>query len=134
MDIDRLLIDLSVMSQLKEQDKLGVMKLPGKQQLVIYSGRHWFQGAYRWYYGSSRTEVMEFLQSTVNCVERHSDIFSEPVTEKTQVLRVQLKTYLLSAIEGLKSLEVSYLSDSHVVAKLNLISSKLLECAERIKV
>ena len=129
-----MLVDLSVISQLKDNDKLGVNNLPGKQELVIFSGKAWMQGAYRWYYGSNRSYVMEYLHHLVMRVEKHSELFSEPVTEKTKVLRENLKKYTLSSLEGINNLRNTYESDNHVVAQLVLIHEKLSECSKQIKV
>lgn len=134
MDIDRVLIDLSVVSQLKDHDKLGVKNLPGKQELVIFSGKAWLQGPYRWYNGSSRSDVVEYLHALVGRVERHSELFSEPVTEKTRVLRTNLKTHTTASLEGLLHLQTTYATDKNVVAQLSLISEKLAECSKQIRV
>lgn len=132
MDIDKVLIDLSVISQLKNQDKLGVLNLPGKQELIIFSGKAWLQGTYRWWKGSNRSDVLEFLHHLVHRVEKHSELFSEPVTEKTKVLRENLKRHTISAIDGLSHLQATYATDNHTVAQLSLISEKLLECSKQI--
>ena len=133
MDIDGVLVDLSVVSQLKDHDKLGVNNLPGKQELVIFSGKAWLQGTYRWYYGSNRSDVVEYLQVLVKRVERHAELFSEPVTEKTRVLRENLKKYTISSLEGLGHLQNTYSSDNHMVAQIGLITEKLSECSKQIK-
>jgi hypothetical protein len=133
MDVDTLLVDLNVISQLKEQDKLGVLNLPGKKQLVIYSGRYWFQGMYRWYGGSNRDDVLDFLSNRVAFVQKQAELFSEPVTEKTKVLRGSLKKNILTAIDGLYHLQTTYSDDSYVVAMLVLICNKLSECSKQIK-
>ncbi len=133
MDIDGVLVDLSVISQLKDHDKLGVNNLPGKQELVIFSGKAWFQGTYRWYYRSNRAAVVEYLTLLVKRVERHSELFSEPVTEKTRVLRDNLKKYTISSLDGITYLQSTYASDNHMVAQLALISDKLSECSKQIK-
>ena len=133
MDIDGVLIDLSVVSQVKDHDKLGVNNLPGKQELVIFSGKAWFQGPYRWYYGSNRSDVIDYLQALVTRVELHSELISEPVTEKTKVLRDNLKKYTISSLEGLTHLKYTYESDNHMVAQLTLITEKLSECSKQIK-
>ena len=38
MDIDKVLIDLSIIGQLKQHDKLGVRNLPGRQPTLEGSG------------------------------------------------------------------------------------------------
>lgn len=70
MDIDGVLVDLGVVSQLKDHDKLG--NLPGKQELVIFSGKVWLQSMYRWFSGGNRSDIVEYLQALVKKVERHS--------------------------------------------------------------
>lgn len=134
MDIDGVLVDLSVVSQLKDHDKLGVNKLPGKQELVIFSGKMWLQGTYRWYSGTNRSDVVEYLQALLKKVERHAELFSEPVTEKTRVLRKTLKKYTISSLAGLGHLQNTYAADNHMVAQLGLITEKLSECSKQIQV
>ena len=133
MDIDGVLVDLSVVSQLKDHDKLGVNNLPGKQELVIFSGKAWLQATYRWYYRSNRSDIVEYLQALVKRVERHAELFSEPVTEKTRVLRENLKKYTISSLDGLGHLQNTYSSDNHMVAQIGLITEKLSECSKQIK-
>tara|TARA_Y100000389_G_C17288878_1_gene426945 strand:- start:309 stop:665 length:357 start_codon:yes stop_codon:yes gene_type:complete len=114
-----------VVSQLKDHDKLGVNNLPGKQELVIFARKPWLQGTYRWYYGSNRGDVVEYLQALVKRVERHAELFSEPVTEKTRVLRKNLKKYTISSLDGLTHLQNTYAADNHMVAQIGLITAKL---------
>tara|TARA_B100000787_G_scaffold145646_1_gene115933 strand:+ start:5486 stop:5887 length:402 start_codon:yes stop_codon:yes gene_type:complete len=132
MDIDTVLIDLSVISQLKNQDKLGVINLPGRQELVIFSGKAWFQGTYRWWKGSNRSEVLAYLHLLVLRLQRHCELFSGPVAEKTRVLTENLKSHTVSAIDGLSHLQSTYASDNHAIAQLLLISQKLLECSNQL--
>lgn len=134
MDIDSVLIDLSVISQLKDHDKLGVINLPGKQELIIFSGKAWLQPAYRWLKGSNRSDAIVYLKNLVSKVEKHAELFSEPVTGKTRILRENLKNHTLSAVEGISNLQVTYASDSQVIAQLQLIEKKLDECSKQIKV
>lgn len=133
MDLDRILVDLRIISHLKDQDKLGILNLPGKQQMVIYSGRSWFQGLYRSWDKVTRNDVANYLTSLVQHVERQAELFSEPVTEKTRVSRVNLKDGINAAIEGLEHLQKTYEYDSHTVATLALSTSKLMECTKQIK-
>ena len=133
MDIDRILVDLSTISHLKDQDKLGILNLPGKQQIVIHSGRSWFQGLYRYWDNASRNDVTTYLHYLVGQVEKQSELFSEPVTEKTRVSRANLKDAIEAAIEGLHHLMNTYASDSHVVATITLATAKLKECRRQIK-
>ena len=125
MDIDTVLIDLNVISQLQENDKLGVNKLLGKQELVIYSGKKWFQGTYRWYYNTGRSDVLAYLHDLVKKVETHADLFTEPVTQKTNVLRQSLKNYTSTSLNGIQHLINTYSSDNYMVAQLLLIQQKL---------
>tara|TARA_B100001778_G_scaffold279765_1_gene244259 strand:- start:7126 stop:7533 length:408 start_codon:yes stop_codon:yes gene_type:complete len=132
MDIDRVLVDLGVVSLLKEQDKLGVLNLPGKQVLVIYSGRYWFQNIYRYYYGSNRADVMMYLWELLGGVEKHSELFTEAMTEKTKVARTCLHAAIGRAMDGLTHLQETYSSDSNIVSQLNLIVQKLLVARDQI--
>tara|TARA_Y100000741_G_scaffold89868_1_gene66441 strand:- start:927 stop:1334 length:408 start_codon:yes stop_codon:yes gene_type:complete len=133
MDLDRILVDLRIISHLKDQDKLGILNLPGKQQMVIYSGRSWLQGLYRYWDKATRNDVASYLNSLVQHVERQAELFSEPVTEKTRVSRGNLKDGIAAAIEGLEHLQKTYEYDSHIVATFALSTSKLTECTKQIK-
>jgi hypothetical protein len=130
MDLDKLLVDLHVISQLKEQDKLGIVNLPGKQNVVIHSGRLWLQGFHRWMEGSSRTLVIEYLRSLVALVERHSEILSidDP---RTKLMRKNLKRALESAVTGLECLATTYADDQNMVAELNVTRQKLIESSSK---
>jgi len=132
MEIDSVLVDLNVIGQLKNQDKLGVLTLPGKQELIIFSGKYWFQSAYRWYNNTNRSDTIFYLHQLIRRVEKHSELFSEPSTTKTRVLRENLKKHIMAAIEGLSYLQVTYSADSNVVAQIILITEKLSECSKQI--
>ena len=135
MDIDRVIVDLGVLTLLKEQDKLGVLRLPGKEVLVIYSGKYWFQNLYRLYYGSNRADVMAYLwELTTNGVEKHAELFTEPITQKTKVSRINLKAAIAKATEGLTRLQETYNNDSNIVSQLTLMINKFNVCEEKIVV
>lgn len=132
MDLDKVLVDLGVIGQLKGSDKLGVFKTLGEQQLVIDSGSNWMQGMYRWYSGCNRSEVMVYLWSIVAQCEKFSTLFTEPATCKTISVRSGLKDSLENAITGLTNLKTTYSSDCNVVAQLTLICTRLRESNDRI--
>ena len=134
MEIDSVLVDLNVISQLKNQDKLGVLTLPGKQELIIFSGKAWLQSAYRWKSGTNRSDTIFYLHQLVQRVEKHSEFFTEPLTAKTKILRENLKKHIIAAVDGLSFLQATYTNDSNIVAQLILISEKLSECAKQIVV
>ena len=133
MDIDLVLIDLNVISQLKDHDKLGVNILPGKKELVIFSGKAWLQGPYRWYYGCNRADVIDYLHQLAKRVERHALLFSDP-TDKTKTLREHLKNNTLACLDGIQQLRQTYQNDNNMVAQLILVSAKLQESANSIHV
>ena len=132
MDVDRILIDLGVICQLKGADKLGVYKRLGEQNLVIDSGQNYMQGMYRWYNNCNRTDVLTYLWNTVVACEKVSYLFNEPGTNKTLNNRMGFKNSLEGAMRGLVHLRTTYANDSNVVSQLLLIHHRLEEAYRRV--
>ena len=132
MDVDKVLVDLGVIGQLKGADKLGVYKTLGEQQLIIDSGQNYMQGLYRWYNRCNRTEVLSYLWNIVSACERVSTLFNDPGTDKTASLRMSFKKSVENAMGGLVHLKTTYSNDSNTVSQLNLIHSRLEEACSRI--
>lgn len=132
MDIDKVLVDLGVIGQLKGADKLGVHKTLGEQQLIIDSGQNYMQALYRWFYGCNRAEVLYYLWNIVTACEKMCNLFNDPGTDKTMNLRVCFKQSVEGALSGLVHLRTTYSNDSNTVSQLNLISSRLEEACSRI--
>jgi hypothetical protein len=132
MDVDRMLIDLGVIGQLKGSDKLGVIRLPGEQQLVVDSGSSWFQGLSRWYYRCDRTAVLVYLWGLVFGCEKQCDLICDQSTDRLQALRCSLVSAIDLAATGLQNLKTTYSNDSNTVSQLTLIVRKLESVKARL--
>lgn len=121
MDIDEILVALGVISQLKGNDKLGIVKYPGETQLVVDSGTSWIQGWHRWYYGTNRSDVLKYLWTLVQRCERAAQILS---SSHTRALGASLRSEVTTAVIGLKHLRTTYSSDSNAVSQLSLVIAK----------
>ena len=61
MDINPLLLDLEVIQQVGEYDKLAVYLLPGNTKLFVDSNSY-ISSFSRWYYGFNREDVILYLE------------------------------------------------------------------------
>lgn len=134
MDVDKVLVGLGVIGQLKGADKLGVYKTLGEQQLIIDSGQNYMQGLYRWYNGCNRTDVLSYLWNIVCACEKVSTLLNDPGTDKSASFRVCFKQNVETALCGLVHLRTTYSNDSNAVSQLSLIHSRLEEACTKIKV
>lgn len=121
MDIDYILLDLEIIRQLDENDKLGVTILPGQKRLSVdkYNIISMFT---RKYYGYNRESCIDYLNTLVENIEKSSKIIT---TGHHDHLAETLKNAITNAINGLQHLQNTYSYDSIIAAKLVLIINKL---------
>ena len=64
----------------------------------------------------------------------HPVYVKENFKDELKIVRENLKNHILSAVEGMSHLQMTYASDNQVVAQLQLMQKKLDECSKQIKV
>lgn len=121
MDIDKILIDLEVIGQLRGSDKLAVMMQPGESRLIINTSS-FLQGLRRWYAGNDRESALNYVSDLVDKCHKAANVIS---SGNHKEMSEQLKVSLIKAKEGLSMLNTTYSDDSIVVAKILLILSKM---------
>ena len=122
MEINYILLDLEIIKQIKPDDKLGLIILPGKKSLFVDSNSN-ISSITRWYRGDDREATIEYLEQLVEKIEKFS-IFLKNGNHKylTNTLMIAIN----NGTFGLENLKLTYELDSIIVAKLVLIINKLM--------
>ena len=138
MDLDNLLLNLKIISNLKEYDKVSV-----NSENIIIDTPSMFQGIYRTWNGDSRKNTIGIIDSIINrifeitdelldeetCNQNRNHIiitmnnkpFRDNVISTFQTIVLQLS----ETITGLQNLKITYLKDVSITAKIDLIISKI---------
>ena len=123
MELNYILLDLEIVKQIKENDKLGLIILPGEKKLFVdYSSR--LSSITRWYNGHNREDTITYLEELTEKIEKFSDFVKNGNHNN---LGNVLKKAINEALVGIENLKKTYSSDSITVAKLVLIVNKLVD-------
>lgn len=121
-NITPLLVDLEVIKQLQENDKLAVCVLPGDTRLIVHS--NWaLSGLTRKYYGYDRESCIKYLEELKDKITKMSSMIIEGSHEDIGNI---LKKAIGNAVPGLNNLKNTYKDDSVINAKISLISERLI--------
>ena len=123
MELNYILLDLEIVKQIKEDDKLGLIILPGEKKLFVdYSSR--LSSITRWYNGHNREDTITYLEELTEKIEKFSDFVKNGNHNNMGNV---LKKAINEALVGIENLKKTYNSDSITVAKLVLIVNKLVD-------
>jgi hypothetical protein len=129
MAINHILLDLEVIKQLNDNDKLGVLTLPGSTKLCVDSFGY-RSSITRWYNNYNRETSIGYIEQLTNNIEKISDfIISGQHNEEGETLREAIDCALI----GLEKLRITYISDSIIVARIILIINKLRTLSKNLK-
>jgi len=129
MDINHILLDLEVIRQLEDNDKLGVLTLPGSTKLCVDTFGY-TSSITRWYNNFNRETSIVYLEQLTNNIEKISDfIISGQHNEEGEILRDAIGGTLI----GLEKLKQTYISDSIIAARITLIINKLKNLSKNLK-
>lgn len=121
MNIDNLLVDLEIVGQIQEYDKLAVCNVVGATKLIVNQAGY-LNGVYRKYNGYNRGDSIEYLETLIMRVETASvKIIEASFTD----MAISLKTSIEKAIRGMKNLKLTYEDDSEMIARLTISNNKL---------
>ena len=121
MDINPLLLDLEVIQQVGEYDKLAVDLLPGNTKLFVDSSSY-ISSFSRWYYGFNREDVILYLEKLIDNIEKTSNLI---INGQHNDLSEILKLAIHKSFTGLNHLKNTYIKDSVIFAKIQLLTNKL---------
>ena len=120
MNIDSILLDLEVIRQIKENDKLAVISMIGSTRLAVDSSKY-TSPLTRYYYNYNRETTISYLENLTANVEKTAEfLINGDHGEECETINQALQ----NALTGLNNLKVTYISDSIIVAKLTLITNK----------
>jgi hypothetical protein len=129
MDVNNLLLDLEVIKQLEDNDKLGVLTLPGSTKLCVDTFGY-TSSITRWYNNYNRETSIVYVEQLTNNIEKTTDfIISGQHNEEGEILREAIN----SALIGLQRLKTTYTSDSIIAARITLIINKLKNLSKNLK-
>ncbi len=121
MDINDILLDLEVINQVKENDKLAVNIIPGKKTLIV-DNYSYFSSFKRWYYKYNREDVISYLEDLFIKIENASNTINNG---NHMEIGETLKNAINKSLSGLTNLKNTYNNDSLIVAKIILLNNKL---------
>ena len=121
MDIKEILIDLEVIKQIEEHDKLSVSKTPGRSNIFVHKYSYITSFA-RWYYGYNRDDSITYLEELIENIIKASDT----IKQGNHINKaVSLKNAIETAINGFKNLKTTYANDSIIIARLIICINNL---------
>ena len=128
MNIDNLLLDLEVIRQINENDKLSVISLIGSTRLAVDSSKY-TSSFTRYYYNYNRETTISYLENLTANIEKTAEfLINGDHNEECETINDALQ----NALKGLNNLKVTYISDSIIVAKLTLIINKFKTIAKKL--
>jgi hypothetical protein len=128
MNIDNLLLDLEVIRQINENDKLSVISLIGSTRLAVDSSKY-ISPFTRYYYNYNRETTISYLENLTANIEKTAEfLINGDHNEECETINDALQ----NALKGLNNLKVTYISDSIIVAKLTLIINKFKTIAKKL--
>lgn len=120
-ELDNIILDLQIIKQIKENDKLALIKELGTQTISV-DNYSYLSPLSRWYYGYNRTNTIEYLEQLIFKIENISKFLNEGShTNMSKMLSKNLE----DSMKGFENLKKTYENDSINYAKLNIIIEKL---------
>ena len=120
MDIDNLLLDLEVIKQIQENDKLALSIMPGKMTLFVDSFSY-FSSVSRWYNGYNREDSITYTEKMADNLEKASNNI---IIGQHLDLANTLKDAITKSLLGLDNLKNTYSDDSVINSRIILIINK----------
>ena len=121
MDIDNILVELEIIGQLKEHDKLAISVIPGDTKIFV-STYSWYSRIVRKYNGYGRDTCIKHIEILVDMVEKTSKTIIEGSLSD---MCVTIKSSIANCNTGLKNLKDTYQDDSEIVAKLVILINRM---------
>tara|TARA_Y100000992_G_C21272951_1_gene497987 strand:- start:3289 stop:3738 length:450 start_codon:yes stop_codon:yes gene_type:complete len=121
MNLDENFLHLEVLSKIKEGDKISIKLIPGEKKMFVDQSSL-SSSLRRWYNGYNREESVKFIEDLVSSIDNNSlYIINGNHIEEGEILINSIKKGLI----GLENLKKTYVDDSIISSKINLIIDKL---------
>ena len=120
-EVSNIILDLEILKQVSENDKIGIILKDGSKTLCVDSA--WtLSMVSRWYNGYNREACVEYLETLIQKIETIDKFLIDGNHINTATL---LNTTIKAAIPGIENLKNTYNNDSIIIAKLTIIINKL---------
>ena len=120
-EVSNIILDLEILKQVSENDKIGIILKDGSKTLCVDSA--WtLSMVSRWYNGYNREACVEYLETLIQKIETIDKFLVDGNHINTATL---LNTTIKAAIPGIENLKNTYNNDSIIIAKLTIIINKL---------
>tara|TARA_B100000575_G_scaffold145139_1_gene115877 strand:+ start:4138 stop:4761 length:624 start_codon:yes stop_codon:yes gene_type:complete len=144
-NLENLLLNLQIISNIKEYDKLSIIS----ERLSIDRPTI-FQGLWRKFNGDGRTETLDSISNLIETIFRYTDTLLEKenknkykiscrlddnitFSDETSKIFSDIMINLDNCIKGLQNLKITYLSDISINSQLNFLISKISNRVDKIK-
>jgi len=121
MNFESILLDLEVIKQINENDKLAVSMLPGTTKLYVHQ-HNILMPIIRKYYGYNRDNTIDYLDKLFNSINQTCNELIEG-NSKSRIN--SLEDSITNALPGLEKLKNTYTNDSVISGKITLYINKL---------
>ena len=134
LEIDSILLDLKIISQIKENDKL----ITSKDLLEIDNS--YFQSIKRYWNNDNRLSTIDYIKNVVNNTLKFTDITFNDSNNNTNIFKENnshiLQRFLVemtNAIKGLDNLKLTYNNDTTIISAIDIYKEKLTMRIEAIQ-
>ncbi len=113
-------LNLNILSQLEEHDKLGLTNINNNIKLIVDKSSY-ISSVSRYYNGYNRISVIDYLKDFTNRLEKYIELL---VKGNLNDYNETIVPIIENALKGLDNLKNTYSSDSNIVSELSLIIIK----------
>mgnify|MGYP006075767783 CR=1 FL=1 len=117
---NNLILDLEIINQINDTNKLSVNLTPGHKQLSVDS-YYYLSSIIRWYYSLNRHDIIDYLEELVEKINKSAITI---IDGNHCDIGLTLKKSIRNSLSGLEKLKQTYHADSIIVARLILIINK----------
>ena len=113
-------LNLNILSQLEEQDKLGLTNINNNIKLIVDKSSY-ISSVSRYYNGYNRISVIDYLKDFTNRLEKYIELL---VKGNLNDYNETIINIIENSIKGLENLKKTYSNDSNMVSEISLIVIK----------
>ena len=113
--------NLNTISQLQENDKLGLKQINNEVKLIV-DKTSYISFISRSYNGYDRLSVINHLKEFINKLEKYIEMLVKGHLDDYGKIIIPA---IENAIKGFNNLKITYLNDSNIVSEISLIIIKL---------
>lgn len=113
-------LNLNILSQLEEHDKLGLTNINNNIKLIVDKSSY-ISSVSRYYNGYNRISVIDYLKDFTNRLEKYIELL---VKGNLNHYNETIIPIIENSIKGLENLKKTYSNDSNMISEISLIVIK----------